>query len=143
VYTREQRSKSDAARAVLFSSDRKESPECAIIRAQRSRCFRGTVVFVFVIVVVVVAAAAAAAVTLVLVVVTAVPRYDNFTFIDRSKRTSLYLPFHPFPRTLSFRPFLSFPFLSVSLTLGQSFFFLARSLSRSLLARFLFTVLVV
>lgn len=105
----------------FLSSNRKKIPECAIIRAQRSCRLRGrhrrrrhrryprlrcrSVV-------------------------TVVPRYDNFTFIDRSGRTSLYLSFHP--------PFLSlvslFRFASLSpvfLTLGQSFFFLARSLSRA------------
>lgn len=99
------------------------------------------VAFVIVVIVVVIVVAT---VTLVLVVVTAVPRYDNFTFIDRSGRTSLYLPFHP--RTLSFIRFSRSLSLSLFLILGQSFFFLSPlvySHAECSLARFLFTVLVV
>jgi len=71
------------------------------------------------IVVVVVATAVA-----VLVVVTTVSRYDNFTFIDRSERTTLYL-------SLPLHPFLSSVFLSLSLSpsLPQPAFLL--SLARS------------
>lgn len=103
----------------LFSSGRKETTECAIIRAQhprrrhrrrlrrrRRRCRYCRPA-----------------------------RYDNFTFIDRSGRTTLYLPLYPLP---------SFPFASLfhSLPRDRSFFSFPRSRAERSLSLSLFTVLV-
>lgn len=110
--------------APLFSLSRKEISECSIIRARRSHrlCDRRHCRRRHVLVVVVVVTTAVTLVTLVFVIVTAIPRYDNFTFIDRCGRTSLYLPFsplHPFLSLVSLFRALPFPSLS---SLGQSFF---------------------
>lgn len=77
--------KKERATAPFFSSGRKETAECAIIRARRPRHRRRR---------------------LRRCRYCRPARYDNFTFIDRSGRTTLYLPLHP--RTLSFRSRPSF-----------------------------------
>jgi len=126
VHTSKERERETAGAARLapfFSPGRKETTEWAIIRAQhrprhrrrlrlrrrrrRSRCRYCRPA-----------------------------RYDNFTFIDRSGRTTLYLSLHP--RTLSFRV----P-LSLSAATGLSSLSLPRSLALMQSARSLFTVLVV
>lgn len=133
VSMREERSEERRDLPSFLSSNRKKIPECAIIRAQRSCRLRGrhrrrrhrryprlrcrSVV-------------------------TVVPRYDNFTFIDRSGRTSLYLSFHPpFLSLVSLFRFASLSLLSSSPSASLSSSLLVRSRAPS--ARFLFTVLVV